>query len=62
MFGIAEILIHTWDLARVTGLHETLDPDEVQDLFVGMEPMGAVLRQADTTARGSSCLPTPTSK
>ncbi len=44
MFGIPDILIHTWDLARATGLDETLDADEVHSLFVAMEPMDAVLR------------------
>jgi len=46
MFGIPDILIHTWDLARATGLDETPDPAEVHDLFVGMEPMDAVLRSS----------------
>lgn len=42
----ADILIHTWDLARATGLDETLDPEEVHRLFVAMEPMDEVLRQS----------------
>jgi uncharacterized protein (TIGR03086 family) len=46
MFGISDILIHTWDLARATGLDEVLDPDEVHGLLVGMEPMDAVLRES----------------
>ena len=46
MFGIPDILIHTWDLARATGLDETLDAAEVHSLFVGMEPMDAVLRDS----------------
>jgi uncharacterized protein (TIGR03086 family) len=46
MFGTSDILIHTWDLARATGLDETLDPDEVHRLLVGMEPMDAVLRDS----------------
>jgi hypothetical protein len=46
MFGIPDILIHTWDLARATGLDETLDAAEVHHLFVGMEPMDAVLRES----------------
>jgi len=29
-FGTDDILIHTWDLARATGLDETLDTDEVR--------------------------------
>ena len=41
-----DVLIHTWDLARATGLDETLDPHEVHQLLVGMEPMDEVLRQS----------------
>jgi uncharacterized protein (TIGR03086 family) len=46
MFGTSDIVVHTWDLARATGLDETLDPDEVRRLLQGMEPMDAVLRQS----------------
>ena len=46
MFGIPDVLIHTWDLARATGQDETLDPTEVRDLFAGMEPMDEFLRQS----------------
>ncbi len=38
--------MHTWDLARATGLDERLDPDEVHALFVTMEPMDEMLRQS----------------
>ena len=41
-----DILIHTWDLARATGLDETLDPDEVHRLFQGMEPFDEPMRQS----------------
>lgn len=34
-----DVLIHTWDLARATGLDEHLDPDEVHRQLVGMESM-----------------------
>jgi uncharacterized protein (TIGR03086 family) len=46
MFGTADIFLHTWDLARATGLDETLDPDEVHRMFVAMEPMDEMLRQS----------------
>jgi uncharacterized protein (TIGR03086 family) len=39
-----DVLIHTWDLARATGLDETLDPDEVHRMVVAIEPMDEVLR------------------
>lgn len=45
MFGIGDVLVHTWDLARATGLDEALDPDEVHQLFAVMEPNDAMMRQ-----------------
>jgi uncharacterized protein (TIGR03086 family) len=44
MFITGDVLVHTWDLARATGQDESLDPDEVHRMFVGMEPMDEVLR------------------
>lgn len=41
-----DIFLHTWDLARATGLDETLDPGEVHGMLVGMEPMDEMLRQS----------------
>ena len=46
MFGTGDVLIHTWDLARATGLDETLDPDEVHTMFAGMEPMDEPMRNS----------------
>jgi uncharacterized protein (TIGR03086 family) len=46
MIGTNDIFLHTWDLARAAGLDETLDPDEVHTLLVGMEPYDEVLRQS----------------
>jgi uncharacterized protein (TIGR03086 family) len=43
-FCTNDVLIHTWDLARATGLDETLDPDEVSALLVDMEPADEMLR------------------
>ena len=45
MFGIGDVLVHTWDLARATGLDERLDPDEVHRLLKVMEPNDAAMRQ-----------------
>lgn len=47
MFGVADILVHTWDLARATGLDETLDAGEVHRLLTAMEPMDEMMRQGD---------------
>jgi uncharacterized protein (TIGR03086 family) len=46
MFCTGDILVHTWDLARATGLDETLDPGEVHRLLEGMEPIDEMLRQS----------------
>ena len=45
-FCVDDIVVHTWDLARATGLDETLDPDEVHSMYEGMLPMDEVLRQS----------------
>jgi uncharacterized protein (TIGR03086 family) len=42
-FILGDVLIHTWDLARATGLDETLDPDEVHAAYIEMEPITDVL-------------------
>jgi uncharacterized protein (TIGR03086 family) len=39
-----DVLVHTWDLARATGLDETLDAEEVHRYVEGMEPIDAMLR------------------
>ena len=41
-----DILIHTWDLARATGLDETLDAGEVHRFVEGMEPLDEILRRS----------------
>jgi uncharacterized protein (TIGR03086 family) len=45
-FILGDVLVHTWDLARATGLDETLDPDEVRGMLQGIEPMGDALAQS----------------
>jgi uncharacterized protein (TIGR03086 family) len=35
-FVAPDVLIHTWDLARATGLDERLDPDEVRRAYEGL--------------------------
>jgi uncharacterized protein (TIGR03086 family) len=46
MICTGDVFLHTWDLARATGLDEKLDPDEVHRMFVGMEPMDQMLRES----------------
>lgn len=43
MFVLGDVLIHTWDLARATGLDETLDPGEVHGMRLGLEGLGDAL-------------------
>ena len=43
-FVLGDVVVHTWDLARATGLDETLDADVVHDMLVGMEPLDDMLR------------------
>jgi uncharacterized protein (TIGR03086 family) len=45
-FVMGDVLVHTWDLARASGLDETLDADEVHRLYEGMLPIDEVLRQS----------------
>lgn len=47
IFGVGDVLIHTWDLARAAGLDETLDPAEVSRLYAFMQPMDQMMRQGD---------------
>lgn len=46
MFVTGDVLIHTWDLARATGLDERLDAHEVHRMYEGMLPMDEMLRQS----------------
>jgi uncharacterized protein (TIGR03086 family) len=43
MFFLGDVLVHTWDLARATGLDEALDADEVRTMLAGIRPLGDAL-------------------
>ena len=45
-FVCADLVVHTWDLARATGLDERLDPEAVHELARQMEPMDEILRES----------------
>ncbi len=45
-FCIGDVLVHTWDLARATGLDETIDAGEVHRMVEAMEPIDDLLRQS----------------
>jgi uncharacterized protein (TIGR03086 family) len=47
IFGVGDVLVHTWDLARATGQDESLDPAEVSRLFQFMQPMDEMMRQGN---------------
>jgi uncharacterized protein (TIGR03086 family) len=44
MFCAGDLLVHTWDVARATGLDERLDADEVHRMFAAMQPIDEMLR------------------
>jgi len=44
MFICGDLLIHSWDLARATGLDERLDPDEVARVAARTATFGDALR------------------
>ena len=41
-----DVLIHTWDLARATGLDERLDPDEVHRQVTGLDSLPPAVDEA----------------
>lgn len=45
-FVLGDVLVHTWDLARATGLDERLDPDEVHRMCEGMAGLGDLLEKS----------------
>jgi uncharacterized protein (TIGR03086 family) len=45
-YFIGDVLVHTWDLARATGLDERLDPDEVHRALEGMIPYEKAMRES----------------
>jgi uncharacterized protein (TIGR03086 family) len=46
-FYVADVMMHTWDLARATGQDDRLDPEFCEQAFAGMEPMADVLAASD---------------
>lgn len=51
MICLMDVLVHTWDLARATGLDETLDPKEVGAFLGGMEAFDDAMRGEHYGAR-----------
>jgi uncharacterized protein (TIGR03086 family) len=46
MIVLGDVVVHTWDLARATGLDESLDHEIVTEMLIGMRPMDEMLRQS----------------
>src|SRR5262249_5155951 len=42
--GISDLLVHTWDLARATGLDARLDPDECARVLANVQTLGDAAR------------------
>jgi uncharacterized protein (TIGR03086 family) len=42
--GVSDVLVHTWDLARATGLDEQLDPEECVRVLANVRTLGDVVR------------------
>lgn len=57
-FASADLVVHTWDLARAVGLDEHLDPADVREVLEAMTPMDAMLRASG--AFGPKLEPPPT--
>ncbi|MGH3867447.1 MAG: TIGR03086 family metal-binding protein [Pseudonocardiaceae bacterium] len=43
-FVSTDLLVHTWDLSRATGLEERINADAVAHAYAGLKPMDAMLR------------------
>lgn len=46
MLVVGDVVVHTWDLARATGLDETLDPVVASEMLAGMQPIDDLLRRS----------------
>ncbi len=44
-FVCMDILVHTWDLARSTGLDETINAEAAAAAYKGLQPMDAMIRR-----------------
>lgn len=45
-FYIADVFMHTWDLARATGQDESLDLQTCAEMLAGMEPIEEIIRSS----------------
>ena len=50
-----DLVLHGWDLARGAGLDDTLDPEELDRLWPGVNDIPDEMRIPEHSARASSC-------
>ena len=53
-FRVGDLLLHSWDLARAIGIDETLDPDVVEEIWEGLQPMAPIIGQIGQFGTGPS--------
>ncbi|HUP84486.1 MAG TPA: TIGR03086 family metal-binding protein [Acidimicrobiales bacterium] len=53
-FRVTDFVLHAWDLARGTGVDETLDPELVAVVYAAMAPMASGLPETGMFGRGPS--------
>jgi uncharacterized protein (TIGR03086 family) len=53
-FRVGDLLLHAWDLARAIGIDETLDPEVVEEIWVGLQPMAPIIGQIGQFGTGPS--------
>jgi uncharacterized protein (TIGR03086 family) len=53
-FRITDLVVHGWDLARSTGLRETIDPRLVEAVWTAIEPMVPMMGSVGVFGEGQS--------
>lgn len=53
-FRVTDLAVHGWDLARATGQDETMDPDVLEVVWAGVEPMVPMLPSLGIFGEGPS--------
>lgn len=53
-FRVADLLLHSWDLARGLGVDDTLDPQVLEAVWAFSQPMGDGLRGSGRFGEGAS--------
>ncbi len=48
----ADLVLHRWDLARATGQDDTIDPDELADMWPGLQQIPDIMRVPEAFGPG----------